>query len=52
MWFDSVYKKIDERLLTPEDMKNKVSEGFWVDEIKALHKDLDSFKTIKETVKK
>lgn len=40
MWFDSVYKKIGERLLTPEEMKSKVSEGFWFDEIKNLNEDL------------
>lgn len=25
MWLDSIYKKVDERVLTPEEMKNKVS---------------------------
>lgn len=52
MWFDSFYKKIDERILTAEEMKNKVSEGFWINEIKALNEDLQSFKVLKKDFKK
>ena len=29
LWLDSMYKKVDERVMTPEEMKNKVNKGFW-----------------------
>ena len=51
LWFESFYKKIDNHLMTNDELKQILLKGVWKENVNQLKTELNNFEIVKENLK-